>query len=460
MKQMGSFLRFMGHKKVFLGLITLLLVAIFSIFKQSYSLAAKLFNPTLIPGYPVVGGTYLAESQVTKPTTSLVDSAYPPPVATNPVPTLVATDTAEPISLPSTITPIPITPFPTLTLVAGPSPTLIPILSPAKNSSGMIVFAAKEGKEAKPIIYSLDVDATGNITRQTSVVSDSETQSDGFVFSSPNGDRLAITGPWGALSIFNIGKRVFEKMAIMLGPDEVFFNWFPDNRQILWGGSTLVLSDPISGDQTTLVVPGYGGISGAAASPDGQFVVYGYTSSTIYTPGLWIINANGQNPHLLTKGESPSNVAWSPDGKKIAFFGAGWQIIDADGSGLRELAPGVVLPQCYFLPPVWSPDSSKIALVTADIGNAFCQGWAEDVFKGTNIILVDVNSGKYSPLLADESKGNIDPSWSPDGSQLVFVSNRSGTPEIWVVNMDGSNLHQLTMNYSLTRFPSWNKSEK
>lgn len=445
---------------VLLGFATLLLIVVFSIFKPSSSFAAKPVNPTLIPGYPVVGGTDLAEPLVAKSTTSPGDSAYPPPAATNPAPSPVAIDTATSMDLPATITPIPITPFPTLTLVPGPSPTLIPIPDPAKDSSGMIVFVAKEGKDDKSTIHSLEVDATGKKTKQPSKVSDSEAQSDGFVFPSPNGDRLAITGPWGALNIFNASNNVFEKMAITLGSDDVFFNWFPDNRQILWGGSTLVLSDPVSGTQTTLAVPGYGGISGAAASPDGQLVVYGYTSSTIYTPGLWVINANGQNPHLLAKGEPPSNIAWSPDGKRIAFFGAGWQIINADGSDLRDLAPGVILPQCYFLPPLWSPDSSKIALVTADTGNAFCQGWTEDVFKGTNIILVDVDSGKSSPLLADDSKGNIDPSWSPDGSQIAFVSNRGGAPEIWAVNVDGSNLRQLTANDHQTRFPKWSKPKQ
>lgn len=459
MKRKGGFWKLIRDISVLMGFATLFLIVIFSILKPSSSFAAKPVIPTFIPGYPAVGGTLLAEP-ISKSTTSPSDSAYPPPASTNPVPSPVATDTAMPEGLPATITPVPITPFPTLTLAPGPSPSLIPIPGLVKDSSGMILFVAKEGKDTKFTIYSLEVDAIGKSTRQPFKVSDNEAQSDGFIFPSPNGNRIAMTGPWGALSIFNASKNVFEKMSIMLGSDDVFFNWFPDNRQILWGGSTLVLSDLESGNNTTLVVPGYGGISGAAASPDGQLVAYGYTSSTIYTPGLWIINTNGQDAHLLTKGEPPSNIAWSPDGKRIAFFGAGWQLVNADGSDLHDLAPGVILPQCYFLPPIWSPDSSKIALVTTDNGNAFCQGWTEDVFKGTNIIVVDVNSGKYSPLLSDDSKGNIDPSWSPDGTQIAFVSNRGGTQEVWAVNVDGSNLRQLTANVNQTRFPRWIKSEK
>jgi Tol biopolymer transport system component len=46
---------------------------------------------------------------------------------------------------------------------------------------------------------------------------------------------------------------------------------------------------------------------------------------------------------------------------------------------------------------------------------------------------------------------DFDPSWSPDGTQIAFRSERSGEPEIWVMNADGTGQHRLTRGLS----PAW-----
>ena len=438
-----------------LGGLILALITVFSAINPSQRQGSQPANQTASSAYP-------------PPPKQNPGTPYPPPIGKSPTPLQVISNTPT-IPIPHlTITPL-FTPVPTLTLKPGPSPTLIPTIEPAKDASGRIYFVAKAGKDVKPTINFLSTDATGKTISQPAKLSEDEVQSDGFIFPSPDGNHLAITGSWGAFSLYDLNKGRIEPISATHGPVGEFLNWYLDNRQILYrdGMGPLVLSDPISGDHTVLAVPGYEQVTGAAASPDGQYVVYAsYRGDNSYSPGgLWIVNANGQNAHVFSKEPATfvANITWSPDGKRIAFWGDGWEVIDADGSNLRQLTnasmiPRIFLPHCYFLPPLWSPDSHIIAIVTSESADSFCHGWADDIFKGTNILLIDIDSGKIQPLLPDGSTGNIDPTWSPDGSQMAFVSNRSGTPEIWAVNMDGSNLRQLTKNDALVRFPVWRRS--
>ncbi|PKO12764.1 MAG: hypothetical protein CVU39_22620 [Chloroflexi bacterium HGW-Chloroflexi-10] len=384
--------------------------------------------------------------------------AYPPPIESTytPPPEVIETET-QPIIV-RTITPIPIPAYPTLTLRPGESPTLIPIVSPEKDASGKIIFAANSKDEEAVAFYSLGTSADGETIDSETKLSEEKLMSDVIIFPSPDGSRLAVTSPWGLLSIFDTQKGIYEDTQLSLGSDGIFFNWFPDNNHILFSSISLAFMDTASGELTALAVPGYGGITGAAASPDGQYVVYGYSSNIVYETGVWMVNTNGQNRQLLLKGKSPYNISWSPNGNKIVLLANGWQIINSDGSEPINISSEIILPQCYSHTPIWSPDSTTLAFVISKTGTSFCQGWTDELFDGTDIMLIDAESGKAKPLLSDGVLGNIDPVWSPDGSQLAFVSNRSGTPEIWIANRDGSNLRQATMNDVDERFIVWRKS--
>jgi Tol biopolymer transport system component len=63
------------------------------------------------------------------------------------------------------------------------------------------------------------------------------------------------------------------------------------------------------------------------------------------------------------------------------------------------------------------------------------------------------------PLLASTT-GEGNPQFSPDGTRIAFYSRRSGNPEIWVCNADGSNPVQLTSLGVLTETPRWSPDGK
>jgi TolB protein len=162
---------------------------------------------------------------------------------------------------------------------------------------------------------------------------------------------------------------------------------------------------------------------------------------------VWTMNPDGSSPMRLTddksRGEKLPNFSpvydaspvWSPDGSKIAFISNrnylfSLYVMNADGSNSRLVTDKVMEAAA----PAWSPDGGKIAF-TAGISGGF--GMTRP---SVDIYLVNIDGSGLTELTRD-SGANSSPSWSPDGKQIVFTSTRDsdGKPRIWVMNADGSN---------------------
>ncbi len=73
---------------------------------------------------------------------------------------------------------------------------------------------------------------------------------------------------------------------------------------------------------------------------------------------------------------------------------------------------------------------------------------------GIHIYRMDLGSGK-TVRLTSSSHFDTDPAWSPDGSQIAFVSTRGGNVDLFMMDENGDNIQQLTQTGERVRHPDW-----
>lgn len=202
-------------------------------------------------------------------------------------------------------------------------------------------------------------------------------------------------------------------------------------------------------------------------SPDGERIAFARGSNEP-TQGayarrfkLYTMLSDGSDVQPLGHevGEVSGPPVWSPYGSKLAFRNSGADalyVVNADGSGLRRifdvphpLAGGLVTI------PAWSPDVQQIAfgVFKGDDNNA------GDNVSGIYKVNADGSNLQHIVELAPDTRRIFSPSWSPDGSMIVFIAD----DVINVVNTDGSNLRKLAddhdftddfVHYSYRRYPA------
>jgi dipeptidyl aminopeptidase/acylaminoacyl peptidase len=83
--------------------------------------------------------------------------------------------------------------------------------------------------------------------------------------------------------------------------------------------------------------------------------------------------------------------------------------------------------------------------------------------KGTDLFVLNAATGQVIQRLTTDGDAGISavqPRWSPDGQWIVFVSNKSGNNEIWLIHPDGTGAEQVTANGLDNSGPSWSPDSK
>jgi TolB protein len=159
---------------------------------------------------------------------------------------------------------------------------------------------------------------------------------------------------------------------------------------------------------------------------------------------LAIMDSDGANHRYLTSGQATAlTPRYSPDYSKIlylSYLNGNPRIYVYDlNTNTQRLITQTGNPT---FAPRWSPDGRWILYSMAIAGN-------------TDIYKISAAGGGTPIRLTDGPGIDVGGSFSPDGSKIVFESDRSGSQQVYVMNADGSNQRRISFFGGRAATPEW-----
>lgn len=191
-------------------------------------------------------------------------------------------------------------------------------------------------------------------------------------------------------------------------------------------------------------------VVGESGGPTGR-IVFASNRDDTWGGDIFVMNADGSGVTQLSSGPAEDrDPIVSPDGARITFASNRtgnfelW-VMDIDGANPVNISAGMgVLERQY----AWSPDGSKLAWADCELDESYsCRPYEIRVANADGTGSLNVSN--------DSAAIDMDPTWSPDGQKIAFVSARSGDQDIWTVNADGTGLAQLTTSTDIEYAPEW-----
>mgnify|MGYP000509959856 CR=1 FL=1 len=298
----------------------------------------------------------------------------------------------------------------------------------------------------------------------------------------PEAEKVAFVGADG--NIWVMESDGSNKVRITSG-DKIICSpsWSPDGNWIAYvvlgrggrlgnfGGDVWIAST--DGSKKVRLTGGVSSFCPISWLPDSSRIVFTYAPEG-HEPGMYTVDTRRKGaPELYLPLEVKEREkimrgapVWSRDGRKVVYYDyenvvaaqgdchsiRGLSVASLDGTSPRRLVSWS--PYCFFPASVlvdhyaaWSPDGTEIAFVSDRTGNG-------------DIYVMDASTGTILRQLTDDETADLDPAWSPDGTKIAFTAYRDGPAglgtEVYIMNAtDGSGQTNLTNNSALDSDPAW-----
>ncbi len=274
--------------------------------------------------------------------------------------------------------------------------------------------------------------------------------------------------------------------------------WSSDSRSLVYSMLGTLWRQAVDSGIAEQLTAGPGYDYQPDCSPDGRWVAYvKYQQDAME---LWVFDLEKQESHQITSGGAVNvEPRFSPDGKHLAFVSTSYNkrfhifVGDFNGGELTSVRrltgeSRSNLPRFYYsefdheISPTWSPDGQELIFVS-NHGHTYGTGgfwrmkvapgsepseihYEETAWKarpdfspdGKRIVYASYLGRQWHQLWVMPSRGgdpfpisygefdNTNPRWSPDGTRIAFVSNRSGNTSLWIQDMLGGAQRQVLAN--------------
>jgi Tol biopolymer transport system component/imidazolonepropionase-like amidohydrolase len=252
---------------------------------------------------------------------------------------------------------------------------------------------------------------------------------------------------WSLPSGGGTARRLTDPMMEPARPD-----WSPKGDAVAFqsykGGTFHIWLMKPDGSGVRQLTEGHGDDRDPRFSPDGTRVAFSSDRGLKGNYDIWTVEvASGKLTQMTSDAADEYEPAWSPDASEIAFVSGtgavGTAIRGVKASGEKRLI--VTAPEgSHVNAPSWSPDGTHIAYTSDKSGTA-------------NVYVLDLVNGSERRVTHLHDDAALDPVWSPDGGKIAFQHQEA---TVYVVDLAGGETREAVKTTYEPGRPSWSANGK